>query len=88
MLDENDNAFSFAIAPVLQPALRALRRTETDRTLWIDAICINQDDMAERNAQVAMMADIYDRAMNVCVWLGEGDESSQRALNFIQRDVL
>lgn len=47
-----------------------------DRELiWIDAVCINQDDIAERSAQVQIMKDIYDAARRVSVWLGapEGD---------------
>ncbi|KAK2601599.1 hypothetical protein QQS21_004834 [Conoideocrella luteorostrata] len=37
---------------------------------WIDALCINQDDILERNRQVAMMGQIYFRATTVVVWLG------------------
>jgi hypothetical protein len=38
--------------------------------LWVDAICINQDDIEERNRQVKLMAFIYSRALAVLVWLG------------------
>jgi len=38
--------------------------------LWIDAMCINQDDLAERSSQVELMGDIYSRANKVIVWLG------------------
>jgi Heterokaryon incompatibility protein (HET) len=38
--------------------------------LWIDAICIDQQDMFERNAQVAMMGQIYQKAILVFAWLG------------------
>ncbi|KJJ30362.1 hypothetical protein AFLA70_289g001570 [Aspergillus flavus AF70] len=46
---------------------------------WIDAICINQDDIAERNAQVAIMSMIYTKSSGVFVWLGVDDESTMRA---------
>ncbi|KAL9062622.1 MAG: hypothetical protein Q9157_008764 [Trypethelium eluteriae] len=88
MLDENDTPFSFEILTNLVPALRALRQTDKDRVLWIDAVCVDQTNMGERNEHVAMMADIYDRATNVCVWLGEEDEWSEKALRFIKNDVL
>ncbi|CAG8957651.1 hypothetical protein HYFRA_00010518 [Hymenoscyphus fraxineus] len=39
--------------------------------IWIDALCINQEDLAERGQQVSFMIDIYDRACEVIVWLGE-----------------
>lgn len=40
--------------------------------LWIDAICINQEDVAERGWQVALMGRIYQNAQNVHAWLGPG----------------
>ena len=40
---------------------------------WIDAICINQDDMLERGHQVGFMRDIYSTADFVMAWLGRGD---------------
>lgn len=66
------------ITPNCAAALRLLRRslrrkTKNRRSLsvWIDAICIDQASDDERNAQVAMMAEIYQRANTVVVWLGE-----------------
>lgn len=66
------------ITPNCAAALRLLRRslyrkTKNRRSLsvWIDAICIDQAFDDERNAQVAMMAEIYQRAKTVVVWLGE-----------------
>jgi hypothetical protein len=40
------------------------------RTLWVDQICINQDDQMEKNVQLPLMGDIYTKAENVLVWLG------------------
>lgn len=43
--------------------------------LWIDQICINQDDVVERDSQVAMMRDIYSSAVEVICWpSNSGDE--------------
>ncbi|QDS71202.1 hypothetical protein FKW77_010275 [Venturia effusa] len=42
----------------------------TRSLLWIDALCINQDDKAEKTVQVRMMRKIYERADSVNVWLG------------------
>lgn len=41
--------------------------------IWIDAICINQEDLEERSIQVARMYSIYDNAQSVLIWLGEHD---------------
>ncbi|KAK5662712.1 hypothetical protein OQA88_8628 [Cercophora sp. LCS_1] len=41
--------------------------------LWVDALCINQSDIAERNEHVRMMGQIYQKAAHVRVWLGFND---------------
>ncbi|KAI1090781.1 heterokaryon incompatibility protein-domain-containing protein [Rostrohypoxylon terebratum] len=46
----------------------------TERVIWIDAICINQTSIPERNQEVRRMSEIYSRAKNVIVWLGRIDE--------------
>jgi hypothetical protein len=38
--------------------------------IWVDAICINQDSLAEKSAQVRLMDETYQRAVCVSVWLG------------------
>ncbi|KAL8717644.1 MAG: hypothetical protein Q9225_005133 [Loekoesia sp. 1 TL-2023] len=40
---------------------------------WIDALCINQEDIHEKSKQVGIMRLIYEKAEKVCVWLGEPD---------------
>jgi len=49
--------------------------------LWIDAICINQDDNLERTHQVTLMADIYASAYRVLVWLGPAYENSEEVMD-------
>ena len=78
---------AFRVRPNLHAALNQLRLPDRPRRLWIDAICINQDDNHEKNAQVSLMADVYSRAESVCVWLGEASPDSNLALNFISRIV-
>lgn len=51
-------------------ALVHFRNSTEERTLWIDAICINQVNLQERSEQVQLMAYIYSRAEKVLVWLG------------------
>ena len=61
-----------------------MRLTQAGIThLWVDALCINQDDQEERARQIAMMGDIYSHAANVIVWLGEADEHSMKVFAFI-----
>lgn len=65
----------------LAGVLRHLRNEKTARTLWVDAICINQSDMAEQEAQVLRMTDIYSCASRVVVWLGLDTARSSLAIN-------
>ncbi|KAI1341405.1 HET-domain-containing protein [Xylariaceae sp. FL0016] len=53
------------------------------KDLWIDAICVNQEDHAERCQQVSIMADIYRTADRVIVWLGAADECTKPACELI-----
>ena len=69
----------------LAAALRHLRYTNKTRLLWIDALCINQGDVKERNLQVMRMGDIFSRAVNVCIWLGEAANRSDEAMDFVEQ---
>lgn len=64
---------SLPLTPNLYAALKRLRTGNGKRTLWVDGICINQADIAEKTAQVGMMALIYSNAVCVNAWLGEHD---------------
>ncbi|KAH8748692.1 heterokaryon incompatibility protein-domain-containing protein [Hyaloscypha sp. PMI_1271] len=77
----------FMITPHLGGSLRALRYTNQPRYIWIDAICIDQKNIKERNNQVPLMDQIYGNATKVCIWLGESDEKSVKALKFIRTIV-
>jgi hypothetical protein len=70
-------------------ALQRFRYAGTTRTLWADALCINQADNDERTSQVRLMSFIYTRAIRVLVWLQhEHDQMVQDCLNAICRYVL
>ncbi|KAH8794329.1 heterokaryon incompatibility protein-domain-containing protein, partial [Hyaloscypha sp. PMI_1271] len=56
-------------------ALRYLRKENSNRVLWVDAICINQKDNKERGHQVGVMWNVYSEATEVLVWLGESSTS-------------
>jgi hypothetical protein len=53
--------------------------------LWIDALCINQDDNAEKSQQVFMMSEIYSRAAKVPIWLGCLSEEESSSLFTIKQ---
>jgi ankyrin repeat protein len=70
----NDSPMSVTVN--LFQALWALRYPDRDRIVWVDAICINQEDVKERGHQVAQMTSIYKNAEKVVVWLGRSDSDT------------
>ena len=87
--DENkiviDRNFFIPIRPNLHTALCALRQSDNVVILWVDAICINQNDVEERTNQVKLMTDIYQKASQVVAWLGEENESTEKHLEVMRR---
>ncbi|KAH6630950.1 heterokaryon incompatibility protein-domain-containing protein [Chaetomium sp. MPI-SDFR-AT-0129] len=72
------NGRHFEVRSNLHDCLVHLRQSgigsrESGVPLWIDAVCINQDDVPERNSQLPMMGDIYRRATSIISWLGSDD---------------
>jgi hypothetical protein len=67
-------ALGLSITANLESALRHLRLSDQQRTLWVDALCINQSDITERGSQVQLMADIYTAVSRVLIWLGPEDD--------------
>jgi hypothetical protein len=66
----------------LEAALRQLQ-AEGYTKLWVDALCINQNDREERSRQVLRMRRIYMEASLVLVWLGIATPLSKMAMAFI-----
>ncbi|KAF4957350.1 hypothetical protein FSARC_11349 [Fusarium sarcochroum] len=81
-LDEQD----ISITPNLHSALTHLRSASDVRTLWVDALCINQSAHGERNQQVRIMGDIYKSARQVVVWLGDAADDSHLVFAHLHDD--
>lgn len=56
-------------------------------SIWVDSICINQNDDEEKVHQIPLMRDIYSMASCVYVWLGDGNKASDRALRLLKRQA-
>ncbi|KAF7671351.1 hypothetical protein GT037_010676 [Alternaria burnsii] len=69
----------------LYEALIQLRHKTKSRILWVDAICIDQENLKERGEQVKIMRQIYAHAARVLVWLGPADDETAVALQEIAR---
>jgi hypothetical protein len=68
----------------LEAALRCLASYDVP-CIWIDAICIDQDNVAEKTQQVQMMGQIYKSSVATLAWLGPSSDSSSRATDAISR---
>jgi hypothetical protein len=68
----------FSVTSNLHAALRRLRDPRHSRTLWVDAICINQSDNDEKTMQVQRMTRIYSQASGVIAWTGDSADNSDR----------
>ncbi len=77
------NSITFAVRRNLWEALYHLRGCKS-RALCIDAVCIKQNNIPERNKQVQMIRRIYERAQKVVIWLGIGGDNSTLALEFMK----
>ncbi|KAK9415214.1 putative HET domain-containing protein [Seiridium unicorne] len=79
------NGFSCSVTKSLGTALKYMRQESSERTLWIDGVCIDQDNVVERNNQVLKMGTIFSKAQNVRMWLGESAEHSDAAMKLMAR---
>ena len=71
---------TISITGNLSAALRALRYPDRTRTLWVDAICIDQSNHQECSSQVKHMSLIYKLAQRVIIWLGPSTQSTALAV--------
>ncbi|KAL9039318.1 MAG: hypothetical protein Q9214_004928 [Letrouitia sp. 1 TL-2023] len=69
------------ISKNLSLGLKALHKREGSQLLWVDAICISQDNDQERAAQVPLMGQIYASAQKVYIWLGSSTDNSDLAMS-------
>jgi len=66
------NGFKLKISPNLAEGLKMLHEHAVEAhwtSFWVDQICINQEDNAERTQQVRMMRSIYRRSTQTIVWI-------------------
>ena len=81
----NIDGAKFDVSSNLAEALDGVVETafRTGSYLWVDQICINQLDRAERSVQVRHMTELYEKAAAVCIWLGQSGGDHELALNIL-----
>jgi hypothetical protein len=78
------NGLKMRIRKNLEVALRSLRSPTHGLAIWADAICINQSDAEEKNEQLPELGRIVDKAAAVICYVGEPDQHSDLALDFVK----
>lgn len=73
----------FEVTKNLVAALRNIRKITSTQILWVDAICINQENDQERSVQVQKMGRIYSAASKVIVWLGNLVTEEEAAIGLL-----
>lgn len=76
------SATNFRVTKNLEVALKKMRQKDQEWPIWIDALCVNQSDIEERNHQVGFMRQVYSKASSVIIWLGDDDPYSVTAIRF------
>jgi hypothetical protein len=67
-----------------EAALRRMRLRDKPRTLWIDSICIDQNNTDEKGHQVGMMCRIYSMTCRNLIWLGPYDATLDTSVNAME----
>jgi hypothetical protein len=81
------NGIDIPITNNCRDALSRFSHTDGHRSLWVDSICINQNNMEERNHQISLMLAIYSKAKTVLIWLpneGSTDVETHAAIRCIR----
>ncbi|KAL0930512.1 ankyrin and het domain protein [Colletotrichum truncatum] len=74
-----------SITENLYNCLRRVRLEDRPRNVWADALCINQADKAEKQAQVMLVHDIYVGSRRTLAYLGEEADGSKEAMELIEK---
>jgi hypothetical protein len=73
------------VGPNCEAALRRLRSKTRVKALFVDAICIDQNNEDEKPGQIELMGDVYKAAKRVLIWLGDGSAKIDLAFKDIRR---
>ncbi|KAK0508340.1 hypothetical protein JMJ35_009424 [Cladonia borealis] len=77
-----ENCYSL-VTENLYAALQHLRSEQEPLYIWIDQICINQEDQEERSQQVMLMQEIFSKSVQVLCWLGKDTQPYEEGLLYI-----
>lgn len=79
------NDADLTITANLRAALWQYRESGDSQLLWVDAVCINQNDLQEKTVQVRKMKTIYENAERVIIWIGEKNDDDVPGLELFKQ---
>jgi Heterokaryon incompatibility protein (HET) len=77
------NDADFQVTESLEIMLQHIQSSRQTLTLWIDQLCIDQDNYNEKKAQVGLMKKIYQEAIKTIIWLGPAADDSDQIMEFL-----
>ncbi|KAK4100880.1 heterokaryon incompatibility, partial [Parathielavia hyrcaniae] len=77
------DGYELELTENLYTSLGHIRCHDLDVTLWVDAICINQQDPKDKGHQVKQMGKVYAGADEVLIWLGQCSDTIHALLECI-----
>ncbi|KAF8850696.1 hypothetical protein BDZ45DRAFT_632632 [Acephala macrosclerotiorum] len=80
------NGKLFQTQHIAEPAISKFRRKDRAQALWIDSICISYTDRDEVRSQLKFIADVFEMSQMVIAWLGEADEDTEEAMEYLEED--
>lgn len=78
------NGYEKMITSSLDAAIRNFRKKDRSVVMWIDQICIDQENNKEKEQQISLMGKIYQHALNTVIWLGDSSPGSDSAIRFLE----
>ncbi|KAM7202941.1 Heterokaryon incompatibility protein (HET) domain containing protein [Naviculisporaceae sp. PSN 640] len=81
--DPSHTPSEISVTDNLHAALVSLRLTDRERHIWVDALCINQEDDQEKDRQILRMLRIYQSAERVVIWLGDETPNTEVAMRHL-----
>jgi hypothetical protein len=77
------NGVHLAVTENSHSALWHLRKKLGSFSIWIDAVCIDQENIREKEQQIPLMGAIYANAHEVYIWLGKSSPTTERAMAYL-----
>jgi hypothetical protein len=81
----NSSKSFISITKNCEAALRRLRLNDCERIIWIDAVCIDQSNISERNHQVRQMLLIFRSSMHITIFLGHEYPGAEEVVGYLSR---